>query len=134
MTAARNTELVHRFYEALENGDHATVTAMIHDDFVFYSQIDTSRPGAEGFLAAERKNVEAFARISMEVERTVADEDQVGAYVIVEGGQIGEFNGTAPSGAHTRFSMFNLFTFREGKTIEKRAHYNTLDIINQLKG
>ncbi|MEV4732363.1 ester cyclase [Saccharopolyspora sp. NPDC049426] len=133
MSAAENAHLVHRFYKALEEGAYATVTDMVHDDFVFYGQIDTPRPGAEGFLAAEKRNVEAFAGISMTVERTVADDDQVGAYVIVEGDQTGEFNGIPPAGSHMRFSMFNLFTFQDGKIIEKRAHYNTLDIINQLK-
>lgn len=31
-----------------------------------------------------------------------------------------------------RFSMFNLFTFKDGKVIEKRAHYNRADIMDQL--
>ncbi|WUT07830.1 ester cyclase [Streptomyces sp. NBC_00704] len=37
-----------------------------------------------------------------------------------------------PRGAHMRFSMFNLFTFKDGKIIEKRAHYNRTDIMDQL--
>ena len=28
--------------------------------------------------------------------------------------------------------MFNLFTFKDGKIIEKRAHYNLADIMDQL--
>ncbi|MDL5206325.1 ester cyclase [Streptomyces sp. ALI-76-A] len=40
--------------------------------------------------------------------------------------------GPAPQGSSTRFSMFNLFTFKDGKIIEKRAHYNLADIMDQL--
>lgn len=32
-----------------------------------------------------------------------------------------------------RFSMFNLFTIKDGKIIEKRAEYDLLDTIEQLK-
>jgi predicted ester cyclase len=54
------------------------------------------------------------------------------AYVVVEGDQGGDYYGIPPRGAHVRFSMFNLFTFKDGKIIEKRAHYNLADIMDQL--
>ncbi|MEU1520058.1 ester cyclase [Streptomyces sp. NPDC005811] len=133
MSVDIHTNLVRRFYEALEKADYTAVTSMFHEDFVFYNQIDTPHPGPEGFIAEEKKNIDAFRGIRMTVERTVAEGDRVGAFVVVEGNQTGEFRGLAPAGAHLRFSMFNLFTFKDRRIIEKRAHYNTQDILNQLK-
>ncbi|MFH9471846.1 ester cyclase [Streptomyces clavifer] len=40
--------------------------------------------------------------------------------------------GIPPRGAHVRFSLFNLFTFKDGKIVEKRAHHNLADIMDQL--
>lgn len=51
---------------------------------------------------------------------------------MVEGDQGGDHYGIPLRGAHVRFSMFNLFTFKDGKIIEKRAHYNLADIMDQL--
>lgn len=68
----------------------------------------------------------------MTVIDTVAEGDRVGACAVVEGAQGGDFRGIPPCGAHARFSMFNLSTIKDGKIIEKRAHCNRADIMDQL--
>ncbi|MEV6617100.1 ester cyclase [Streptomyces sp. NPDC051051] len=133
MSTENNTDLVRRFYQALEQADYATITGMFHPDFVFYGQLDTPRPGAAGFIEAEKKHLDAFPGIRLTVVHSVAEADRVGAFVVVEGAQAGDYYGVPPQGAHVRFSMFNLFTIKDGKIIEKRAHYNLLDTIEQLK-
>jgi steroid delta-isomerase-like uncharacterized protein len=132
MSIEQNKELVQRFYQALEEENYDAAAQMCHEDFVFYNQIDTPRPGAAGFIAAEKKHLDAFKGFRMQV-KTVAEGDQVGAYVEFEGDQSGEFYGVPARGAHLRMSMFNLFTIADGKMIEKRAHYDRLDHIEQLK-
>ncbi|MFI8952198.1 ester cyclase [Streptomyces sp. NPDC053750] len=132
MSTKTHTELVRRFYQALEEGDYDTLTGMFHPDFVFYPRIGSPRPGAAGFIDAEKKHVDAFPGIRLTVIDTVAENNKVGAYVVVEGTQGGDYYGIPPRGAHMRFSMFNLFTFKEEKIIEKRAHYNQADIMDQL--
>ncbi|AXE77080.1 nuclear transport factor 2 family protein [Streptomyces atratus] len=54
MSTETHTNLVRHFYEALEGEDYAAVTGMFHEDFIFYSQLDTPRPGADGFIASRR--------------------------------------------------------------------------------
>ncbi|WP_309050494.1 ester cyclase [Streptomyces sp.] len=132
MSTGAHAGLVHRFYEALQQGDYDTLTDMFHPDFVFHPQIDSPRPGAAGFVDAEKKQFDAFSDIRLTVLDTVAEADKVGAYVVVEGDQGGDYYGIPPRGARVRFSMFNLFTFKDGKIIEKRAHYNLADIMDQL--
>lgn len=131
MSQEKNKHLIRRFYEALERKDYETAGSMCHEDFIFYSQIDSPCPGTDGFMAAEKKNLEAFTGFRMTTE-TVAEGNRVAAYVVFEGNQTKEIFGIPPEGAFLRMSMCNLFTISEGKIIEKRAHYDRLDHIEQL--
>jgi steroid delta-isomerase-like uncharacterized protein len=132
MSTGTDADLVHRFYQARQQGDYDTLTGMFHPDFVFHPRIDSPRPGAAGFIDAEKKHLDAFPGNRLTVLDTVAEADTVGACVVVEGDQSGDCYGVPPRGAHVRFSMLNLFTFKDGKIIEKRAHYNLADIMDQL--
>ncbi|NYI45025.1 putative ester cyclase [Nocardioides aromaticivorans] len=132
MTVQDNKQLVHDFYAALVREDYDAAAAMCHEKFVFYNQIDTPRPGAAGFVAAEKKHLDAFKGFSMGVE-TIGEGDKVAAYVIFEGDQCKEFYGVEPRGAHLRMSMLNLFTIEDGLISEKRAHYDRYDHIEQLQ-
>ncbi|UZX02893.1 ester cyclase [Arthrobacter sp. CDRTa11] len=131
MGLEENKKLVSSFYGALKRKDLAAATGMCHEDFVFYNQIDTPRNGIEGFLASEQKNLDAFEGYSMEIE-TIAEGDNVVAYIVFEGNQSREIFGITPKGAHLRMSMCNLFRIKNGKFIEKRAHFDRLDHMEQL--
>ncbi|MEU2180936.1 ester cyclase [Streptomyces thermolilacinus] len=123
---------VHRFYQALQQGDYDTLTGMFHPDFVFYPQIDSPRPGAAGFIDAEKKHVDAFSDIRLTVLDTVAEADKVGAYVAVEGDQGGDYYGIPHAERTYVFPCATWVTFKDGKITEKRAHYNLADIMDQL--
>ncbi|MCG7632933.1 ester cyclase [Gordonia McavH-238-E] len=131
MSPEANKQLVSEFYQALVDGDYDKAGDMCHPDFVFYNQIDTPRTGAAGFIEAEKKHLDIFPGFSMTVD-TVAEGDRVAAYVVFEGDQQSEYYGVSPQGGHLRMSMCNLFTVRNGKFVEKRAHYDRLDHIEQL--
>jgi len=128
-----NRPVVEAFYDALTRHDYEAVAGLCHPEFVFYGQIDTPRPGAEGFIEAEKRHLDVFADLKMVVERTVADGEWVAAYVVVEGDQVGDYYGVPPRGGHLRMSMCNLLRVVDGKVIEKRAHYDRLDHIEQLR-
>ncbi len=91
-----NKQCVRAFYAALVSADFDTASAMCHGDFVFYGQLDTPRPGAQGFMAAEQGHLDAFAHMTMTVETLVAEGDKVAALVIVEGEHVGEYYGVQP--------------------------------------
>ncbi|MEV7017759.1 hypothetical protein [Streptomyces sp. NPDC093991] len=40
MSTGTNAGLVHRFHQALQQGDYDTLTGMFHPDFVFSPQVD----------------------------------------------------------------------------------------------
>ena len=132
MSLESNKKAVVDFYKALEQGDYDTVATLCHKDFVFYSQIDTARSGVDAFVAAEKKHLIAYNNIRMQVH-CIAEDDRVAAYVVFEGDQVGDFYGVPPRGAHLRMSMGNFFRMLDGKIVEKRAHYDRMDHIEQLR-
>lgn len=131
MGLEENKKLVSSFYDALKRKDLDAAASMCDEDFVFYNQIDTPRNGIQGFLASEQKNLDAFEGYSMDIE-TIAEGDNVVAYIVFEGNQSREIFGIPPKGAHLRMSMCNLFRIKNGKFIEKRAHFDRLDHMEQL--
>jgi predicted ester cyclase len=131
MGLEENKKLVSSFYDALKCKDLDAAASMCDEDFVFYNQIDTPCDGIQGFLASEQKNLDAFEGYSMDIE-TIAEGDNVVAYIVFEGDQSREIFGIPPKGAHLRMSMCNLFRIKNGKFIEKRAHFDRLDHMEQL--
>ncbi|MDN3523008.1 ester cyclase [Halomonas ramblicola] len=133
MSTEANKQVVREFYAALQHEDHAAAARLCHPDFVFYLQMDTPIHGAEGFIASEKKNFDAFPGFSFQVERLIAEDDQVAAYLVFDGKHTaGPVEGIAPTGKRLRFSLLMLLTLSDGKIIEKRAHFDRLDIHRQL--
>ena len=132
MTTRTNKEVVRAFYDAINRRDFGALSAYCDENFVFYHQIDTPHPGVEGFIASEKKNFDAFADWQMPIRDIVAEGDKVAAYLVFEGTHVGEHQGVAPTGKRLRFSLLTLLNLRDRKIIEKRAHFDRLDIMNQL--
>ncbi|MCB1749368.1 MAG: ester cyclase [Gammaproteobacteria bacterium] len=132
-TPEQNKELVRRFYAAIERKEFDALHAMCHDEFVFYNQLDTPHPGVAGLIEAEKKNFDAFESFRFPIETLVAEGDKVAAYMLFEGrNQVGPCVGAAAKGNDCRFSLFMLLTIKDGKIVEKRAHFDTGDIYRQL--
>jgi steroid delta-isomerase-like uncharacterized protein len=129
----KNKELVRKFYDALEKEDYDTVAGLCHKDFVFYFQVDSPIKGAEGFVKSEKKNFDAFKGFTMRIHELLAEGDKVAAYMIFEGKHNNaSVLGVEPTGNFIRFSLFMLLTIRDGKILEKRAHFDQSDIMAQL--
>ena len=133
MSLEENKALVQRFYAAIERGDFDALNDMVHRDFVFYNQIDIPRPGVAGLVEAERKNFEAFESFIFPIDAMVAEGDKVAAYMRFEGkGYRSDVFGVPASGKSLRISLMMLLTFKDGKILEKRAHFDVGDIRRQL--
>ena len=133
MSLETNKQLVHRFYEAIEQGNFDALHDMVHEDFVFYNQVDLPRPGVQGLVDAEKKNFDAFESFLFPIETLVAEGDKVAAYMLFEGkGYRSDVFGVPPSGKNVRISLMMLLTVKDGKILEKRAHFDVGDIRRQL--
>lgn len=133
MSIEANKQVVHQFYNALQNKDYAAAAQLCHPDFVFYLQVDTPIHSADGFIASEKKNFDGFPGFRFQIERLIAEGDQVAAYMVFDGKHTGSaVDGIAPTGRRLRFSLLMLLTIADGKIIEKRAHFDRKDIHRQL--
>lgn len=133
MSLDHNKQLVRRFYAVMEEGNFDALHGMVHEDFVFYNQVDVPRLGVDGLVNAEKKNFEAFESFRFPIEALVAEGDKVAAYMVFEGkGYRSDVFGVPASGKDLRISMMMLLTFKDGKISEKRAHFDVGDIRRQL--
>ncbi|MDN3523028.1 ester cyclase [Halomonas ramblicola] len=127
-----NKALVLGFYDTINAEDWEKVATFLHDDFLFYPQVDRYYEGAEGFIDAEKKNFDAFDNWSMPIVEMTAEYNRVATYHVVEGTHVRPIMGLEPSGNQLRFSLLMMLTIKDGKIIEKRAHYDRMDISEQL--
>jgi predicted ester cyclase len=128
-----NKQLVRDFYQSIEREDYTTTAQYCHEDFTFYLQVDQPIKGAEGFVASEKKNFDAFKGFTFKIQELLCEGDKVAAYLIFEGKHTSApiFN-TEPTGNKVRFSLFMLLTIKDGKIIEKRAHFDHSDVQSQV--
>lgn len=134
MSLEQNKQLVKRFYAAIERGDFDALHDMVHPDFVFYSQIDTPKPGVQGLMESEKPSFEAFESFIFPIDTLVAEGDKVAAYMRFEGKgyRAAIFGDVPPRGQNVRISLMMLLTFKDGKIVEKRAHFDVGDLRRQL--
>lgn len=133
MSTEDNKQLVRRFYAAIERGDFDALHDMVHPEFVFYSQIDTPKPGVQGLVDSEKKSFDAFESFIFPIDHLVAEGDKVAAYMRFEGkGYRTDTVGVPARGQDVRISLMMLLSFKDGKIIEKRAHFDGADVIRQL--
>ena len=134
MNLEKNKDLVRKFYEAVDREDYDEASKYLHEDFVFYFQVDSPIHGAEGFVASEKKNFDAFGEFTFKIIDIIAEEDKVAVYMIHEGKHNkNPLMGLEPKGNTIRFSLMMWLTIKNGKIIEKRAHFDRADIMSQAK-
>lgn len=126
-----NKAVVYEFYRLIEANEYDKVKDLCHDDFVFYSQIDTPLD-VEGFIRQEKGHMDAYPGFTMRIHNCFTHGDKVACYLVFEGIQKKEYLGVAPTGNKVRFSLMFMITMKDGKFLEKRAHYNAADILKQL--
>ena len=133
MSLEANKQLVRRFYAAIEKGDFDALHDMVHPDFVFYSQIDTPKPGVQGLIDSEKASFDAYESFIFPIDMLVAEGNKVAAYMRFEGkGYRTDLIGVPPRGQAIRISLMMLLTIKDGKIIEKRAHFDMGDVRRQL--
>lgn len=127
-----NIELVRSFYQSIEDNDYDAVASMCHEQFTFYSQVDTPLD-IHGFLAQEKGNMDGYPGFTFQIHDIFAHDDKVACYMIFEGVQSEQMHDVRPKNKKVRFSLMMMLTIKDGKIIEKRAHLNEADIMKQLQ-
>lgn len=132
MSIEANKKLVRDFYESIERGDYEAVVKLCHQDFIFHLQVDRPLAGAAGFIGSEKKNFDMFDKFTFKIHDLIAEGDRVAAYMNFEGLQVRTLEGMAVKGGLVRFSLMMLLKVKDGKIVEKRAHFDQKDVDAQL--
>lgn len=132
MSLESNKELVRHFYDAIGREDYEKLTVFCHEDFIFYSQVDTPRHGVAGLVESEKKNFDAFKDFKMPIKELIAEGDMVAAFMEFTGTHTGTFHGIAPTGKKVHFSLMMFLRIKDNKIVEKRSHVDVSDICRQL--
>jgi predicted ester cyclase len=135
MSIEDNKKVVLAFYKAIESMNFDLLHDMVHEDFVFYAQKDTPCPGVEGLVASEKAAFASYDSFKFPVVHMVAEGDMVAAYMHFIGHGYNGGNPAVPAnGRSCTLSLMHLLTFKDGKIIEKRAHYDNADALRQISG
>lgn len=132
MSVEANKKLVFDFYEAIERQDYEAVAEFCHDEFNFHVHVDRPMPGAAGLIGSEKKNFDMFDHFTFKIHELLAEGDRVAAYMIFEGIQSRSLEGVPVKGRLVRFSLMMLLKIKDGKIVEKRAHFDHKDVDSQL--
>ena len=132
MTTEANKAVIQAFYDAINRREFDLLEQYCHPELKFYHQIDTPHHGVAGFVASEKKNLDAFDDWTMPIVEMIAEGDKVAAYLVFQGIHSGLHQGIPATGKKLRFSLLMLLTLKDGKIIEKRAHFDLMDARNQL--
>ena len=98
-----------------------------------YPQVDTPCRGVAGLVESEKKSFEAFESFQFPVVTLIAEGDKVAAYMYFEGkNHCAESLGIPPTGRDIRISLLHMLTIKDGKIVEKRAHFDMGDVKRQL--
>ncbi|PWB14350.1 ester cyclase [Acinetobacter sp. AM] len=127
-----NKELVQQFYEHLQNEDYESAAQLCHEDFIFYLQLDTPIHGTDGFIVSEKANFDAFKGFKFTVEKIFAEDNYVAVFMIFDGCHSEKLMGIEPTGNRVRLSLMMLLQIKDGKILEKRAHFDKADVLRQL--
>jgi predicted ester cyclase len=121
MSLQQNRSIVQSFYDCYQNEDWTGARRLCSDDYRFYHNIDTPMTAAE-YFPHEEENFRAIPGFTISVAEMVAEGDKVAAYLVIE----------RQASPKLRFSLLNLLTLADGKIVQKRAHYDMRDILQQL--
>jgi steroid delta-isomerase-like uncharacterized protein len=127
-----NTDLVRRFYRAVDTGDTAAVAELFAPD---WQNVDPSLPplrGLEGAHALVGMFTASFPDFSSRIELIAAEDDRVAVRAIHTGTHLGPFLGVPPTGRHVTVSASGIFTCKDGRLVENRVVFDAFGLLQQL--
>jgi predicted ester cyclase len=132
MTRDEIVAFFERREELFDDLDAAALAADYADDAIIESPmagVHTGPPAAEHTFKAA---FAAFLDRTMKTEALLIDGDQVAQVLAVEGTNIGEFMGLAPTGKSFHFKAVFLYELRDRKIVHERRIYDFTGLLMQI--
>ena len=129
-----NITTVRRFFTEVVNGAKLDlIDEIMTPDYVMHAGSLGTYPSREKFKAFAKANAgAAFSGMHLEVQRIIADGNEVYVLFTNSGTNTGAFLGQPPTGKYAKWSGFVLFRLEKGRIAESNYVEDLLDMFGQL--
>ena len=131
---SQNEAVVLRFlYEGLNERNFAVLNEVLAPTFISHNPFGTST-GIPAFEKVAGALVAAFPDVHISVLEVVAAGDTVVVRDLTTATQKGTFFGIPATGKKVSWSEYQFWHLSQGKIVEQYVTFDTLALVNQLKG
>ena len=131
--AARNTEIIHRFYRAINDKQREGIRELVHPDFVNHGGASGDTVGPQALIDSLEPFYVAMPDWHMSEDYIVAQGNRVAARGMISGTHLGPFMGAAATGK--KVSWTGIFIYRlddDGKIVERWQDFDGISMLQQL--
>ncbi len=132
MTLDDNKALVRRFYEAINQRDLDTVSALLAPDLSSNTEFDHASSGRQGFEESFASAIEAFPDYTIRIDDQIAEDDKVVTRYTALGTLQGTFMGVAGSGQSIELIGIDINRIADGVIVEHWSEANLQDLMVRL--
>lgn len=132
MSKEQNKKAQEQFGEAVNSGNLEKLRDLVDKDVKDHDPAPNQGAGAQGYIDFFSMMRNAFPDMEIEVEKLVADEDNVAFAYTLTGTHKGEFMGVEGTNRPVKIRGMQISRFREGKMIERWGSSDELGILKQI--
>ena len=132
MTKEENKKAQQQFGEAVNSGNLEKLRDLVAQDVKDHDPAPNQGPGPQGYIDFFTMMRNAFPDLQIEVEKLVADEDNVAFAYTLTGTHEGEFMGVERTNKHVKVRGMQISRFKDGKMVERWGSSDELGILKQI--
>jgi steroid delta-isomerase-like uncharacterized protein len=132
MTTTTNTDLIRRFYAAVDAGDTSQITELFSPE---WENVDPALPpmrGLDGARALVSMFTAGFPDFTSRIDLIAAEGDKVAVRAFHTGTHNGEFMGVPATGKQVSTTATGIYTCKDGKIVENRVVFDAFGLLQQL--
>lgn len=132
MTKEENKKAQQKFGEAVNSGNLDKLRELVAQDVKEHDPAPNQGPGPQGYIDFFSMMRKAFPDMHVEVEKLVADEDNVAFAYTLTGTHKGEFMGVEATNKAVKVRGMQISRFKDGKMVERWGSSDELGILKQI--
>jgi steroid delta-isomerase-like uncharacterized protein/4-oxalocrotonate tautomerase family enzyme len=129
----RNREIIHRFYEAVNNKQRDVFYELVHPDFVNHGGAVGDIVGPQALIDSLDPFYEAMPDWHVSEDYVVAQGDRVASRGTITGTHLGTFMGAPPTGKKVSWTGIIIYRLDEdGKIVERWQDFDAMSMLQQM--
>ena len=132
MTKEENKKAQEQFGEAINSGNLEKLRDLVAQDVKEHDPAPNQGPGPQGYIDFFTMMRNAFPDMKVDVEKLVADEDNVAFAYTLSGTHKGDFMGLSGTNTPIKVRGMQISRFKDGKMVERWGSSDELGILKQI--